>query len=107
MLEKHYFNQEDRIASGNECHYFGHLANEKGACVSMTGCLGSEDILFTIMSVHATDSPYFEWTKEGEVNAIDLEQIVSGNRKSFNLESWLGFNFWDGVHHKDPKQCKC
>ena len=56
----------------------------------MTGCLGSEDILFTIMSVHATDSPYFEWTKEGEVNAIDLEQIVSGNRKSFNLESWLG-----------------
>ena len=24
-----------------------------------------------------------------------------------NLESWLGFNFWDGVHHKDPKQCKC
>ena len=83
MLEKHYFNQEERIASGNECHYFGHLVNEKGACVSMTGCLGSEDILFTIMSVHATDSPYFEWTKEGEVNAIDLEQIVSGNRKSF------------------------
>ena len=77
MLRKHYFNEEDRMASKNECHYTGHLAHEKDACVSMTGCIGSEDILFTIISKHARDTPYFLWTKEGEVNAIESGSIVS------------------------------
>ena len=74
MLRKHYFNEEDRM---NECHYTGHLAHEKYACVSMTGCIGSEDILFTIISKHARDSPYFLWTKEGDVNVIESGSIVS------------------------------
>ena len=71
MLQKHYFNEEDRMFSKDECHYTGHLAHEKDACVSMTGCIGSEDILFTIISKHAMDSPYFLWTREGEVNVIE------------------------------------
>jgi hypothetical protein len=77
MLRKHYFNEEDRMASKDECHYTGFLAHEKDACVSMTGCIGSEDILFTIISKHAKDSPYFLWTKEGEVNVIERGSIVS------------------------------
>ena len=76
MLRKHYFNEEDRMASRNECHFTGHLAHEKDACVSMTGCIGFEDILFTIISKHARDSPYFLWTKEGEVNVIESGSIV-------------------------------
>ena len=54
----------------------GDLYHEKDACVSMTGCIGSEDILFTIISKHARDSPYFLWTKEGEVNVIESGSIV-------------------------------
>ena len=64
------------MASKDECHYTGYLAHEKDACVSMTGCIGSEDILFTIISKHARDSPYFLWTKEGEVNVVESGSIV-------------------------------
>ena len=34
------------------CHYFGRLEKEREACVAMTGCLGQEDVEFTILSKH-------------------------------------------------------
>ena len=40
ILEKHYFNEEDKKKIDNHCNYIGHLAEEKTACVAMTGCLG-------------------------------------------------------------------
>merc|ERR1739848_732643 len=42
ILWKHYFNEEDRMKNEHtdDCHYFGHLAKEKEACVAVTGCMG-------------------------------------------------------------------
>ena len=40
VLQKHYFNEEDKKKIDNHCNYIGHLAEEKTACVAMTGCLG-------------------------------------------------------------------
>ena len=54
-----------------ECHFIGHLAKEQDACVAMTGCVGSEDIDFTIMSSHATESAMFKWSKDGHVEIIE------------------------------------
>ena len=60
------------MARSEACQYIGHLANEHKACVAMTGCAGSEDIqFFTIMSEHATESPMFKWTKEGNVEIVE------------------------------------
>ena len=53
------------------CHFIGHLENEKEACVAMTGCLGRENVEFTIKSKHATNSAMFLWTKEGNVEVIE------------------------------------
>ena len=39
--------------------------------------IGVEDIVFTIMSSHAEDSPHFVWTKEGDVQTINIDPIVS------------------------------
>ena len=72
ILEQYYANEEDRMARSEACHYIGHLANEHKACVAMTGCVGSEDVQFTIMSEHATESPMFKWTKEGKVEIIQI-----------------------------------
>ena len=66
-----YGNQEDRMSGIERCHYFGHLANEPEACVAMTGCVGSEDVEFTIFSTHANESPMFKWTKDGNVEIIE------------------------------------
>ena len=71
VLSRYYANEEERMDRVKACHYIGHLANEPEACVAMTGCVGSEDVEFTIMSTHATESPMFKWTKEGTVEIIE------------------------------------
>ena len=57
----------------DNCHYLGHLANEPEACVAVTGCIGSEDVDFTILSAHSTRSSMFKWTKEGLVEVVNQE----------------------------------
>ena len=71
VLRKYHANEEDRIANEDHCNYLGHLANEPEACVAMTGCFGSEDVHFTILSVHAKESSMFMMTKDGNVEIID------------------------------------
>jgi len=71
VLSKFHANDEDRMANKDHCNFIGHLANEPEACVAMTGCIGSEDVDFTILSAHATESPLFKWTKEGHVEIIE------------------------------------
>ena len=71
VLNRYYSSEEDRTAGAEECHFIGHLAKEQDACVAMTGCVGSEDIDFTIMSSHATKSAMFKWSKDGHVEMIE------------------------------------
>ena len=77
ILQKHYFNEEDKKKIDNHCNYIGHLAEEKTACVAMTGCLGSDNVEFTIMSKHAMDSNSFVWNKNGAIHAIHSDPHVS------------------------------
>ena len=77
VLWKHYSNKEQKRSIGHDCNYLGHLLLEKDACVAMTGCIGMEDVVFTIMSKHATDSVNFVWTKDGETHSVELDSIVS------------------------------
>ena len=79
VLWKHYSNKEQKRNTGNDkdCNYLGHLLHEREACVAMTGCVGKEDVVLTIMSRHATDSSHFVWTKEGEVHTVELDPVVS------------------------------
>ena len=64
------------IPNVEQCVYFGHLANEPEACVAMTGCPGSEDVEFTILSTHNEVSHSFKWSKEGDVQILSLSRTV-------------------------------
>ena len=79
VLWKHYSNKEQKrsIEDDKDCNYLGHLLREKEACVAMTGCVGKEDVVLTIMSRHATDSSHFVWTKEGKIHIVELDPVVS------------------------------
>ena len=69
-----------------ECRYFGHLENEKDACLVMTGCPGIEDVEFTILSKNVQESPAFLWTVDGSVEAVDLKvQLCQMNISSLPL----------------------
>ena len=76
VLRKNHFNDGDKIEFDDGCNYVGHLAIEKDACVAMTGCFGSDDIEFTIMSSHSAGSTAFVWTKEGEIHTVDSDKKV-------------------------------
>jgi len=59
--------------TGNvECRYFGHLENEPDACAVMTGCVGLDDLEFTILSKNIQESPAFVWTREGSVEIVNV-----------------------------------
>ena len=64
------------IPNVEQCVYFGHLANEPEACVAMTGCPGSEDVEFTILSTHNEVSHTFQWTKEGDVQILSRTVLL-------------------------------
>merc|ERR1711997_823974 len=83
VLSKFYTNKQNRIASKERCHYIGHLANELTACVAMTGCVGSQDVQFTILSKHAPNSSTFKWTKDGNVELI--KNSIHGNRDAIHF----------------------
>ena len=72
ILKQYYANEEERMARSEACHYIGHLANEHKACVAMTGCVGSQDVQFTILSKHAPKSSTFKWTKDGNVEIMKV-----------------------------------
>ena len=59
-----------------DCIYLGYLENEVEACVAMTGCVGLEDVEFTILSERAKTSSLYRWTKEGHVLLIDSTVLV-------------------------------
>merc|ERR1712241_276847 len=99
VLNKHYATEEDRMAGTEDCNYIGHLENEKDACVAMTGCIGSEDIEFTIMSTHATESPMFKWTREGRVEVIE-SPFKDGKARTESIERGMEQD-WDDVEDSE------
>ena len=71
-LSRYYSNENDRLAQTERCHFFGHLEGEPEACIALTGCPGSDDLEFTIMSEHSPDT-MFMWNKNGEVQIIESQ----------------------------------
>ena len=93
ILRKH--NHNEKNMNGNECSYYGHLFKEKETCVAMTGCVGSEDILFTIMSAHSPGSSHFLWNQEGEAYTVEPYEFVS---KQINMEFKMINNSEINIH---------
>jgi len=68
LVLNHFYSEND---NADGCHFLGHLKNEQEACIAMTGCIGSEDVEFTIMSEHAPENGLFKWKLDGNVEVID------------------------------------
>ena len=79
VLSRYYSNENDRLARTENCHFFGHLEGEPDACIALTGCPGSDDLEFTIMSEHLSDT-MFKWNKNGNV------QVIKSKARSTFLE---------------------
>ena len=71
ILKKFYANEEEKKLDAEQCNYSGHLFSEPEACIAMTGCVGHEDVEFTIFSRQLNQSYLFKWNKEGNVEVLD------------------------------------
>ena len=70
ILNRFYANDEAKLTRSENCNFIGHLEGEPEACVAMTGCPGSDDIEFTILSEHSSHST-FKWRKNGKVEHVE------------------------------------
>ena len=77
VLDNYYSNEDDRKSGINRCDFIGHLAEETGACVGMTGCPESEQVEFTIISSHLNGSPMYRWNQDGNVEKVIHPYMVS------------------------------
>lgn len=78
ILNRYYLNEEEEQAGAEHCNYVGHLELDQEACVAMTGCIGTDDVEFTIMSTNLPESSY-KWTKDGEVHVVKNPDLPSSS----------------------------
>ena len=83
VLERHYMCEADKMAKKMNCNFIGHLANEKEACVAVTGCPG-ERMEFTINSKHAGRGNRFILHQNGTMEKVESAFKV-GYLVLFNL----------------------
>ena len=67
MILRHFYTENENAAG---CYYFGQLEKEVDACVAMTGCIGLEDVEFTILSERNKFSHMLRWKKDGNVEYV-------------------------------------
>ena len=79
VLKRFYPTQESRMARTPSCNFVGHLENEKSACVSLTGCPGSDDLYFTINSKNSGSSNMYILKNNGEVELVESVFKVKQN----------------------------
>ena len=79
VLDKYYSNEDERKSGIQRCNFIGHLAEETGACIGMTGCPESEEVEFTIISSRLNGSPMYKWDRDGNVEKITDPDMVRKN----------------------------
>jgi len=76
VLNYYYPTEEARMEGKATCNLFGHLKNEPEACVGVSGCYGSEDMHFTINSLHNTQGNGYILKTTGELVMVEDEISV-------------------------------
>ena len=71
VLERFYPSEQSRIERKPSCNFFGHLENEKSACVSVTGCAGQDDMAFTINSRNGASTNMYILHKDGHLELVE------------------------------------
>lgn len=78
VLERFYSNEVERQARKLTCNFFGHLQNERTACVAVTGCPGQDDLEMTILSEHSGSQSMIVLHKDNSVEVIEKDDQITG-----------------------------
>ena len=96
VLHRHYDSPQARMDGKLHCNFFGHLKNDREACVAVTGCQGQEDMEFTINSKHSTHTNLYILEKTGKLRSIESPLKVYSNYSIYKNQDYtlvLGRSF--------------
>ena len=70
---KRYISSEEEVTSDSSlnCNFFGHLENDKEACVAVTGCPGRDNLEMTINSKHPSPSNMYILHRNGSLEMVE------------------------------------
>ena len=68
----------------------------------LTGCIGAEDLEFTILSAHAGNSPYYKWSRDGKVEVLDNPLRTDNDTDERLIQSYS--NLIDNKESREIKQ---
>ena len=77
-LERFYLNTAEKLERVEKCRFVGHLESNHKSSIALTGCVGTEDVLITILSSNPMIQKMFLWKMDGEVEELkeDFEDLM-------------------------------
>ena len=82
VLERYFFNEDERLNRIEKCNFIGHLESDKKAGVALTGCLGQEDVMTTILFQNEFGGSTIIWKIDGEIMELGtLDENSSSEEK--------------------------
>ena len=73
LLKRFYLNPTEEIERVESCRFVGHLESNPKSSIALTGCVGQEDVLITIISSNPMIQSMFLWKPNGDIEELDEE----------------------------------
>ena len=73
VLNPYYLNENERLNRVEKCRFIGNLESNPKSSVALTGCIGEQDALITILSQNPEIHTMLNWKINGEVE--DLQKV--------------------------------
>ena len=70
FLNHYYLNEQERLNRVEKCRFIGHLASNLKSSVALTGCIGDQDALITILSQNPPFNTMLRWKSNGQVEEL-------------------------------------
>ena len=87
MLERFYLNPTEKLNRIEKCRFVGQLESNAKSSIALTGCIGSEDVLITILSSKPFIQKMFLWKLDG-----DIEEVFEKSKENC-LRKWATGQF--------------
>jgi len=67
VLDRFYLNDFDKENRVEKCNFLGNLKSNSKVGVALTGCIGQDDVLITILFQNPSVIRRFQWSTDGRI----------------------------------------
>ena len=106
VLNRYYLNENEKLDRVEKCRFIGNLVSNPKSSVALTGCIGKQDALITILSQNPDIHTMLNWKINGEVEDLQ-EDFYNMIREDVEEDEPDAEEEWDMVPEAviDKKHC--